>query len=294
MRRLAHSLLLALLLAAPVLAFPGDSAAINGAECWWSGALPPPGFHYINYTLYYFADDFKDGDGDTYVTPPFADFEAHVAANVFRPIYVADLNILGATPAWHMVIPVLYKSLESDFIDDDVFGLSDVYFSPLILGWHSKNVHGVVGLDIIAPIGTYDEDDVANVGVNHWTFELAGALTVMSNDGWSGSMKLMYDIHTENDDTDILTGQQIHGDWNVGYSADEWRAGLSGYFLKGVQDDEVNGVEVPDSKEQVVAVGPSIQWHRGPLAVIVRSQWEFAVENRPQGVSNWLKVIYSF
>jgi len=286
--------MLTLALVAPGFAFPGESAAINGAECWYSGALPPPGFHYINYTLYYYADDFKDARGDTFVTPPLANFKANVMANVFRPLYVADLNILGASPAWHMVIPMVYKSLESDFFDDSVFGLGDIYISPLILGWHSKNVHGAVGLDIIAPVGKYDEDNVANVGVNHWTFEAVGALTLMSNDGWSGSMKLMYDFHTKNRDTDILTGQQIHGDWNVGYSVEEWRAGLSGYFLKGVQKDEFRGSDIRNSKEQVVAVGPSLQWHRGPLAIGLRSQWEFAVENRPQGVANWLKVIYSF
>ena len=37
----------------------GGGAYPNGAEDFMSGAIPPPGFYFINYFLYYHADEFK-------------------------------------------------------------------------------------------------------------------------------------------------------------------------------------------------------------------------------------------
>ena len=41
----------------------GGGAYPNGAEDFMSGAVPPPGFYYINYTVGYFSDVFADSKG---------------------------------------------------------------------------------------------------------------------------------------------------------------------------------------------------------------------------------------
>lgn len=300
MRQMAAALVAAALLA-PLPLF-AQSSAILGTEDYFAGALPPPGFHFIDYLAYYTADELKDSDGKKVPL----DFELDVLADVLRPIFVSDIEVLGASLAWHAVIPVVYQATKvKDFgASDYQFGLGDMYFSPFLLGWHSDLFHCVAGLDIIAPTGQYDRDDFASIGNNHWTFEPAVAVSLIHPDGFDVDLKLMYDIHTKNTDDDdgsggkqdYLCGQQFHLDYNAGLAVlDQLRLGVCGYYLIGLQDDEINGEKVEDSKEQVFAVGPSAMFSLSPsLSLVGKAQFETYAENRPLGAMYWLKAVASF
>ena len=228
------------------------------------------------------------------------DFDLDVVANVFRFIYVSDIKILDADLAWHVVVPVVYQDVKVTppvgGFDEDHFGLGDCYFSPFILGWHSEIFHWVFGLDIIAPTGQYSKNDNASIGSNHWTFEPAFAASMIHPNGLSASVKLMYDFHTENDDTKERTGQQFHMDYNAGYLVgDNIRLGVCGYYLKGVQDDKIDGETAPDSEQQCFAVGPSAMYSFNPaLHLVAKVQFETYAQNRSEVDRYWLKLIYSF
>lgn len=278
----------------------GESSAILGTEDYFVGALPPPGFHYINYLAYYYADELKDHKGDE---APF-DLKANVAAEVLRGIYVSDIEVLGANLGWHVVVPLVYRDMEmKGMFDESRASLGDVYFSPFLLGWHFDTLHVVAGLDIIAPTGQYNDEYNVNIGNNHWTFEPAVAVSLILPEGLSVDLKLMYDFHTENTDYsgmygegDYLTGQQFHLDYNIGYAVlENLRLGVCGYYLKGLQDDELDGDQLADTEEQVLAVGPSAMYSVNEgLHLTAKVQFETEVENRPQGIFSWLKLIYSF
>ncbi|MEA1927479.1 MAG: transporter, partial [Candidatus Auribacterota bacterium] len=264
-----------------------------GAEGYFAGALPPPGVHFINYLMYYQADELKDQDGDKFPV----DFQADVAAEVLRGIYISDIQILGGNLGWHLIVPLVYMKLDiKGMVDESRASIGDIDFSPFLLGWHSELFHCVVGFDVIAPTGQYDEKHAVNIGCNHWTFEPALAVSMIHPSGLSASVKLMYDIHTENDDTKLKTGDQFHLDYNAGYMiVDNFRVGVCGYYLIGVQEDEVDGSKMSDSEEQVLAVGPSAMYSFNPgLHLIAKVQFETLAENRPEGTKGWLKVIYSF
>ena len=273
------------------------SSAILGAESWYSGALPPPGWHLLNYNLYYYASEIKGKSGRRISTPPFRDFEATVMATVFRPIYVADFTILGATPAWHVVVPIVYKKQRTDFVKDTMEGIGDIYFSPLILGWHKPPFHWAAGLDIIAPTGRYSSHDLSTIGNNHWTFEPAFAASYIGANGFTASTKLMYDIHTTDTTLHYREGQQFHLDYNVGYvfhKAKALKVGLSGYWLISLEDDKVSSNKIHNSGERVFAIGPSVGIQTGKLCANLNIQKEFSARNRPEGTSSWLNFIYSF
>ena len=273
-------------------ALAGESSAINGAENYYAGALPPPGFHVIDYTLYYRATDLKDSNGKTNKPP---DFSVTAIANVIRPIYVSDAKVLGASPAWHMVIPIVYQKIKAGGVSDSETGLGDIYFSPLLLGWHREVFHWVAGLDIIAPTGKYDVNALSNIGKNHWTIEPAFAVSAITKQGFTGSAKFMYDIHTENQDTNLTTGDQLHIDYGLGYKVtDNWSLGFGGYWLKGLQNDTQNGVKVADSIQEVFAIGPNVMFTKDKLSIVLQPDFELNAKNRPEGIATWLKVVYSF
>ncbi len=299
MKRILLSAILAAGLIIPAALLAEGSSAILGTEDYFVGMLPPPGFHFINYLAYYYADEFKDYQGDE-----IGDFRADVVAEVLRGIYVSDIEILGANLGWHVVVPLVYKDMEmKGMFDESRASLGDIYFSPFLLGWHSQLLHVVAGLDIIAPTGQYNEDYNVNIGNNHWTFEPAVAVSLILPEGLSVDVKLMYDFHTENTDYsgmagsgDYRTGQQFHLDYNIGYAVlENLRLGICGYYLKGLQEDELDGDELPDTEEQVLAVGPSAMYSVDKnLHLVAKVQFETEVENRPEGIFSWLKVIYSF
>lgn len=300
--RLALGVVILASLVCAAAAWAGNSSAVLGTEDYYAGALPPPGFHYINYVMYYDADELKDEDGNSGGPPGF---EAKALANVFRPVFVANTTILGANPAWHVVVPLVHKNVKSDLFDDNADGIGDIYVSPLILGWHSKIIHTIAGLDVITPTGEYDNKDVSNIGNDHWTFEPAVAVSALLPNGFQAGLKLMYDFHTTTHDyaipgmietVDYKTGQQFHGDYNVSYGFQpNFQFGLAGYFLVGVTDDEIDGESADDTKEQVVAAGPSVMY--APLknlSIVAKYLFETQVENRAEGNAAWLKLVYSF
>ncbi len=235
-------------------------------------------------------------------------FEAWALANVFRPVFVANTTILGANPAWHVVVPLVHKNVKSDLFDDNADGIGDIYVSPLILGWHTKIFHYIAGLDVIMPTGDYDNKDPSNIGNDHWTFEPAVAISALFPIGLQFGVKLMYDIHTETKDymvpgsapgtaaVDYRTGQQVHGDCSLSYAIKpNFQLGIAGYFLVGITDDESNGESVDDTREQVVAAGPSVQY--APLknlSIVAKYMFETEAENRAEGTAAWLKLVYSF
>ena len=58
----------------------GSQSYPNGAEAFMAGAVPPPGFYFLDYMYYYNADTMKDDNGDDIA----AFDDVSVVANVFR------------------------------------------------------------------------------------------------------------------------------------------------------------------------------------------------------------------
>ncbi|MCM8814716.1 MAG: transporter [Candidatus Omnitrophica bacterium] len=267
----------------------GGGAYPNGAEDFMAGAVPPPGFYYINYMVGYFSDTFRDSRGKSSVPG----FKLTVIGNVSRLIYVTDKKILGGNWAMHMLVPLVNVDVKTPAGDDSKFGLGDIFIDPCIVSWHSKNLHSAAGVEIIIPTGAYDKKDIANVGRNYWTIEPVFAFTYLSDSGWEISGKFMYDINFENDATDYKSGQEFHCDYTIGKRINSrWTAGIGGYWYIQTTDDKQNGIKVGDgNKGNVFAIGPQIKYDSGKLSFILKYQKEISVENKPEGSKVWLKIV---
>jgi hypothetical protein len=281
----------------------GGSAYPNGAEDFMSGAVPPPGYYFINYFLFYHADKFNNKHGDNVDK----DFDLDVIANTFRFIYITKQQIFGGYWGVHIFVPIVYQDVTATtpggVKSDSKAGLGDIIVDPFILSWHTKNWHFATGVDIYMPTGSYDKDDMANTSRNYWTFEPIVAFTYMSDFGLEVSSKFMYDFNTNNPDTDYRSGQEFHFDYTVGYKIDNWKVGVGGYYYKQVTNDEINGEKVtfPASlgfsdgfKGQTIAVGPQLKYDYKNMSFILKYLFETAVENRPQGNDLWFKFVYAF
>ncbi len=291
-------LAVSLLATTPVGATEGGGGHYpNGAEDFMAGALPPPGTYFINYLNYYTADRFNDEDGNKL----FDKFDLNVLANTLRFVHVTDVQLLGASWAVHAFVPFVHVDAKlrpvagAPTLDDDRGALGDIILDPFILGWHSKNWHFTVGLDIYVPTGAYDEDDLANVGRNYWTFEPVAAFTFLSDEGFEASAKFMYAFNTENKDTDYKSGQEFHVDYTLGYHTGPWSLGLGGYYYKQTTKDKVDGDTFLDGfKGQAFAFGPQVKYDYKNMSFTLKWQHETSVENRPEGDVFWAKFLVAF
>ena len=103
------------LLAVALAAVPGaiqaqpDAHYVPGIEGIKCATLPPPGFYFRDYNVFYVADQLNNGAGDS-VGPN--NFQALVYANVPRAIWITDTQFLGGNVGVDVVLPLVYTQPE--------------------------------------------------------------------------------------------------------------------------------------------------------------------------------------
>lgn len=276
----------------------------NGAEDFLVGMLPPPGFYVVDYNYFYFSHSYKDDSGNTINEGPLDDFSLRVYANVLRFIYVTKFRLLGGSYALHVFVPWVEVNANCKGFHVHKKGLGDIIVDPFIVAWHFDKVHMVAGIDIYIPTGEYDKYRAVNIGKNFWTFEPVLAVTFLPFDKLFLSFKFMYDFNTTNNDwinpltgkeTSLKPGQEFHFDYALSYTVTKWlRVGLTGYYYQQTTDDEIDGKEVEHERGKAIAVGPGVKVDYGRFMFVLKTQYEFAVKNRPSGRNVWFKIYYTF
>ncbi len=267
----------------------GASVYPMGADNYLSGFLPPPGLYGQIFAQHYEADNLRGNDGRELPI----DFRVQSDAIVPRLIWVSDTTILGGTLAFHMMAPLAELKVRVNGDSQRKQGLGDMTFGAG-LGYHySQNFHVIYGLDITAPTGSYDRNDIANLGRNYWMIEPVLALTYVDPQGLNADAKIMYDFNLENTDTHYRSGQEFHVDYAVGWGvADGWVLGIGGYAYHQTTDDKIDGDRVNDNKGRAFAIGPSIKYSSSDhWFVTAKWQQETEVRNRAQGNAYWLKLV---
>lgn len=255
---------------------------VNGVEGIKAATLPPPGFYYRLYNVFYNADEVMDPDGDE--SP--ADFEVSVYAMVNRFVWITDKKILGADFGADVIIPLIYTDIEikGTPVDDDQFGLGDICIEPFVLSWHAPRHDASFGLAVYVPTG--DTGDPASPGKDMWTgmLTLGGTYYLDAEKTWSASILARYETHSEKDETNVTPGDDFHFEWGIGKTlAKVWDVGLTGYCHWQVTDDSGSGVT--SDHDRVYAIGPEVSTFIPPakLFLSLRSQWEFGAEDRSEG-----------
>jgi hypothetical protein len=172
---------------------------------------------------------------------------------------------------------------------DDAFGLGDLTLIPAILFWNRGNFHFALAEYIVTPTGEYDTDDLANTGLNYWTFDTDVAATYLNPEtGQDYSINIGYNFNTENSDTDYQTGQELHIDYMINqFLSESWAIGIHGFYLKQVSGDSGDGARLGDFKGEAAGVGPAVLWSTKGLGreVTIIAKWlhEYHAERRIEG-----------
>jgi len=241
--------------------------------------------------------------------------DAKVHALSVPIIYQTPIELLGGHYAVGAVLPLARvettgtltfanTNLPSGLRRDTATGLGDIALLPFMLGWTNQDLKYDVRLIVYAPTGDYDQNDLANVGKNYWTFEPEISLSYLSSKiGLEATAFAGISLNTKNEDTDYQTGSQFHMDLTVAQHLPLGSLGLIGvganaFYYQQTSSDRGSGAVLGGFKGRTLGVGPVLSYATklGDTDVAAEVKWlpELDVNHRLKGDYVWLKLALVF
>ncbi|MFP3870234.1 MAG: transporter [Syntrophobacteria bacterium] len=284
-----------------------------GFTSFLDGAPPAgPGFYYTQYLQFIGSNKFTDDDGDDLLPGSGEDLDAWVSLSQF--IYQSDQEVLlGAKWGLDVIVPYVAIDLEYDTggpFEDNGSGFGDLLIGPMlqwdpVMGENGPIFVHRLEFQMIFPTGKYDDDKELNPSSNFFSFNPYWSGTFFFTPKWTASWRFHYLWNAKNDDPnryfgdadDSRAGQAIHVNYTTSYELlpRMLHVGLNGYYLKQLTDTEVDGHDVPDRKEEVLALGPGAVFHFSQHThFFFNAYFETQAENRPEGNRFNMRVVHHF
>jgi hypothetical protein len=238
-----------------------------------------------------------------------ADLDLTLVLDIVSASYAFEREVLGARYSIGGAIPFGYAKLKATITipglgsrdaDRDDFNIADIVIVPLELTWSFDDFSLQLGHAIVAPTGGYDEDDVVNVGLNHWGFDTTLAATYLNPDtGTEFSVAPGFLVNTENEDTDYRSGSEFHLDFTANqFLTETFAIGIRGYYYRQLTGDSGSGALLGDFEGESVAIGPGFVWFpkfaEGKLAVLGKWMRDLSSTNRFESDFGTLTVAWTF
>ena len=299
-----------------VAAESAKSVYLLGSNAQMSGFAPAPGAYF--YDLNYFYSGTASGEaangvllpgvGDVEVSARLS-LESIAVITVPTFLWVPESPVLGGRIGFGVLAPIGWQQVDATVVATAAlmlpdgsqypigasFGLDDnttAFGDPLLtafIGWDAGNWHSKISGLLNVPIGSYDKQNIVNMGFNRWAFDASGAVTWFDPTiGFEVSLAAGFTFNGENPDTDYRTGTEFHVEYALmRHFADQFSAGVAGYYYDQISADSGEGAILGGFEGQVAAIGPNLTYNFqvGDSAVAANLRWlhEFAAVNRTQG-----------
>jgi hypothetical protein len=177
-------------------------------------------------------------------------------------------------------------------IGDDLTSVGDLY--PMIsLKWHDGVNNYVTYLTGDIPVGDYNPNSLANLGIGHGAIDGGGGYTYFNPvSGYEFSGVAGFTYNFKNPDTQYQSGVDFHFDWGASkYLSKQVFIGLVGYAYQQITNDSGQNPILGGFQSRVLGVGPQIGYifpvgdMQGYLNL--KGYGEFDAANRPSGWNAW-------
>ena len=322
MPRIAHlaAAALGLLVSQPALADEG------GVSFWIPGffgslaATPQqPGFSLA--TIYYHTSVTAGGDVAIARQIEAAGIKGNVNLNlkanlsgdanlgIVIPQYVFPSPILGGQAAVALLIPFGGNKVSVDATltgsvgpipiaasrsrTDTVTGFADL-IPQFSLRWNAGVHNFMTYITGGIPVGTYNKDRLANLGLGHASIDGGAGYTYFNpQTGHEFSIVAGLTYNFINTHTDYQSGVDLHVDWGASkFLTKQLMVGLVGYAYQQLSPDSGAGDRLGAFESRVFGVGPQIGYifPVGDMQgyVNLKGYKEFGAEHRPEGWNVWL------
>ncbi len=256
-------------------------------------AVAPPDGLSIRNDLYYYG-----GEADTSPRANTVQFDAEVTLlyNYVTLLYNPGIDILGGRLAMGATPAIGNVDVEADLalgefqtgVNDKRTGIGDTTLSGNLY-WQQDKLHLMWANYLVTPTGRFNEDDLANTGLNYWTFETDIAATYFNEvTGQDYSFVAGYTYNTENTATNYKSGDEFHVDFVLNqFLSDTIGIGLNGFYYRQLSGDTGEGALLGDFKGEASGIGPAFYYihevGKRQVYFSLKSLHEFDVENRPEG-----------
>ena len=234
------------------------------------------------------------------------DVDIDTMLDIVVATYAFDARLLGGTYSVAVYVPFGSVSVSGydasgDRVDEHAFGLGDVEVVPFQLHWNRGDFYFKLSQSIVLPVGSFDEDRIANVGQGHWSFDTVGAVTYY-NPNWgtevSAALGLMH--NSENTDTEYRTQNESHFDFAINqYLTEGFALGIQGYRLNQLKGDSGEGALLGPLEGFSRGIGAGFKWlpaaGHGDLVVSAAYMSDFeARDGRVESEHAQLSVSWTF
>ncbi len=149
------------------------------------------------------------------------------------------------------------------------------------------------------PVGDYDPNRLANLGIGHGAIDFGAGYTYynpQTGDEFSAVAGATYNF--KNTSTQYQNGIDYHFDWGTShFFTKQLQLGIVGYYFQQVTDDFGAPPTLGGFRSRVAGIGPQIgfSFPVGNMQgyINLKGYKEFAAQNRPEGWNTWLSFVIS-
>lgn len=291
----------------------------NGVSFWLPGQYgsfaATPGTPGWSWATIYYHGSVGAGGGQEFPRGGQVDVGLDGRANlvIFGPSYTFETPVLGGAQLTLSALTAGGRSVVgvdsvlsgpggvpiSGSRTDTVTGFGDLY-PTATLKWNAGVNNYMTYLAGDIPVGAYDADRLANLGLGHAAIDAGGGYTYFNpTNGREASAVVGFTYNFKNPDTDYQNGVDMHIDWAAAqFLNKQFFVGAGGYYYQQLTGDSGSGAVLGDFKSRVAGIGPQIGY-LFPVSDKVqgvfnaKAYWEFARENRASGWNLWVGFAFS-
>jgi hypothetical protein len=249
--------------------------------------LAPDGYYGLVYGNYYTADKLVTSSGNL-------DVDLQATVSILRGLkyfHVADIPV-----AFQVIVP-FGEVKETKLFNEKSSGLGDIIFGPGVFlhADQETNTYLSYWFYAFAPTGEWDATQALNLGRNTWYFEHQLAFGKMMG-AFVYDMNLNFYHFTEESDNNYTAPNRFEFEASLAYQATEQLSvGLNGGGYWDLDDGEIDGNSVAETKAKRVQLGPSLNYQiNEKLGCNLRWTHDLSASNDTKGDDFWLRFAYAF
>ncbi len=202
-------------------------------------------------------------------------------------------DLLFVAPTYTFATPVLGGQLSATMAG--VYGRNSASLAGTLTAAAGPIVNNfmVYGAGDI-PVGNYDPNRLANIGIGHGAIDFGGGYTYLNPvTGNEFSAVGGFTYNFKNPDTQYQSGIDFHLDWGAShFLSKQVFVGLVGYAYQQITDDFGQPAVLGGFRSRVLGIGPQLGYifpiGDNQAFLGVKGYGEFDAANRPSGWNTWL------
>ncbi|MDN4984889.1 transporter [Bradyrhizobium sp. WYCCWR 13022] len=186
-----------------------------------------------------------------------------------------------------------FTTTRAGAIDSTLTGFGDLY-PQMTLRWNMGNSNFMTYLTGDIPVGDYDAQRLANLGIGHGAIDGGAGYTYFNQQsGFELSAVTGLTYNLRNDATGYQNGIDWHLDWGMSqFLSKQLHVGAVGYVYNQLTADSGALPILGENKSRVAGIGPQVGYIF-PIAgqqgyLNLKGYYEFGADRRPSGWNTWL------